>query len=207
MVVDGFVLAGSTSRRFGCPKALVELHGEPLARRAARILGHVASRVAVVTTHPEWFQPWGLETLADPEPDAGPLAGIVAGLARAAGEWALFLPCDMPLVTPSYLERLASKAALADGAVAADESGSYIPVLGCFRVPACRDVVYRLWAERNRRAAALVENGRLRILTVTPAEAGCGPEVLWDADTPEELQRIADLSRRLGGQLERDLKS
>ncbi|MCG5440355.1 NTP transferase domain-containing protein, partial [Micromonospora foliorum] len=35
----GLLLAAGAGRRFGRPKALVELDGEPLVRRAIRLLG------------------------------------------------------------------------------------------------------------------------------------------------------------------------
>ncbi|WP_373861507.1 NTP transferase domain-containing protein, partial [Micromonospora saelicesensis] len=38
-VTAGLLLAAGAGRRYGQPKALVELDGEPLVRRAIRLLG------------------------------------------------------------------------------------------------------------------------------------------------------------------------
>jgi len=47
--LHGLLLAAGGSSRLGRPKQLVELHGEPLVRRAARFLGEVTDVTWVVT--------------------------------------------------------------------------------------------------------------------------------------------------------------
>lgn len=195
MSVEGFVLAGAMSRRFGRPKALLELAGEPLARRAVRLLRLVASEVCVVSSHPEWFEGWGVATLVDPEPGGGPLGGIWSALRNTAAERALVVPCDMPLLTARFLEALLARAPAGDAAVAADETGRWIPVLACLRVAACRPAVEQLWSAGERRAVSLFRGAGLQVVTLGPQDAGCQPCTLWDVDTPQDFRRVKEQLR------------
>ncbi|MEU4553857.1 nucleotidyltransferase family protein [Micromonospora violae] len=118
----GLLLAAGAGRRYGRPKALVELDGEPLVRRAVRLLGdggcapvHVvlgagADQVpdlpgTVSVRHDRWADGlgssllWGLASL----PVAVPAAVVVL--------------VDQPLLSPVAVRRV--RAAYADGAVVA----------------------------------------------------------------------------------------
>ena len=46
--MNAAVLAAGFSRRFGSPKQLFELDGEPLVRRAARTAAEVAKTIVVI---------------------------------------------------------------------------------------------------------------------------------------------------------------
>ncbi|MSR63256.1 MAG: molybdenum cofactor guanylyltransferase [Planctomycetes bacterium] len=95
----GAVFCGGASRRMGRDKALLELDGEPLVRRAARVLGAVVPRVLLASGCESRYPELGLECVLDCEPGAGPLAGLAAVLARlerAPVAYACVLACDLP---------------------------------------------------------------------------------------------------------------
>jgi molybdenum cofactor guanylyltransferase len=45
----------------------------------------------------------------DTRPGEGPVAGIEAGLLRSDSKWAMFIPVDVPLVTPLFLRAWAAR--------------------------------------------------------------------------------------------------
>ena len=98
-MVAGFVLTGGASERMGQDKALLELSGEPLVLRAARVLEGLCA-VPTLVGAPERYGHLGLPVLADSEEGKGPLAGIVTALRASDCEWNFILACDLP-----YLER------------------------------------------------------------------------------------------------------
>lgn len=110
----GIVIAGGRSLRFGGEKAVATLAGRPLLLWAADRLARNCSRVAVNarpgTGAAELAAAQGLEVISDAPGDAdGPLAGVKAGLAWAAGHGATALavsPCDVPLLPDDLYSRL-----------------------------------------------------------------------------------------------------
>ncbi|HYM81645.1 MAG TPA: NTP transferase domain-containing protein [Candidatus Limnocylindria bacterium] len=109
----GVLLAGGRGARLGMqtPKALVTLAGTTVIERAARTLEAVCDDVVV--SGPEDLREAlsaalgrRLRYAADPPAAAGPLAGVVAGLAAADFAAALVLGVDFPLAVPQALRRL-----------------------------------------------------------------------------------------------------
>jgi molybdopterin-guanine dinucleotide biosynthesis protein A len=98
-----YILAGGKSSRFGSSKALVSNAGAPQIQRLAEQLAADSWQSVAVSRNADEFQSFGLRTVADHEPDQGPVAGILAGLndlrsaaqSRPVWPWALFIPCDL----------------------------------------------------------------------------------------------------------------
>ena len=98
-----YILAGGKSSRFGSSKALVSTAGAPQIQRLAQELAADSWQSVAVSRNADEFQSFGLRTVADHEPDQGPVAGILAGLndlrsaaqSRPIWPWALFIPCDL----------------------------------------------------------------------------------------------------------------
>lgn len=112
MSLLGAILAGGGSRRFGSPKTLARLHGQPLWQVAAERLGAVCDDVVAVVNHPRVADEVELETLPDRRPMMGPLGGIDAALGRALRDGhraVLALAVDMPWVSTDALRRLADE--------------------------------------------------------------------------------------------------
>lgn len=100
----GVVLAGGASRRFGTDKALVQLDGTLLIEHALAALTGCAERAIAGRDWP------GVTALPDrPAPDLGPLGGLNAALAHAAGHGFTHmasLPVDCPFLPANWLARL-----------------------------------------------------------------------------------------------------
>lgn len=106
--VDGLVLAGGRSRRFGSDKRLALFDGNALVHRATAKLASVCDGIVYVGvgTHGEPLPVSGLAVLlVDDRRGRGPLGGIATALRRSR-DGVLVLACDLPLVRVSTLERL-----------------------------------------------------------------------------------------------------
>lgn len=111
------LLAAGASRRLGRPKALVEVDGEPLVRRTARLLAGTRPLVLLVVTGERALGARigaaldGIDaTRVDCDDwDAGMGASLRAGLAAAA-RWpvaaALVCPCDLPRLEAAPIDAL-----------------------------------------------------------------------------------------------------
>jgi len=121
--LTGLVLAGGASSRMGVDKAELVVDGEPLARRAERVLRGVCGRVIVASGDGRRLAWLGLPEVADVEPGAGPLSGLIAGLEAAATPWVAVVAVDMPDASGTVLRLLAGRAPGRDAAVPRTEHG------------------------------------------------------------------------------------
>ncbi|MDQ6884569.1 MAG: molybdenum cofactor guanylyltransferase [Candidatus Dormibacteraeota bacterium] len=93
------ILAGGRGRRMGRDKATLPAGDESLVQRIVRRLRPVVDQVIVAGGQPE-SAPIGSAVVADAYPEAGPLAGILAGLRAARTPYAWVVGCDLPDVEP-----------------------------------------------------------------------------------------------------------
>ncbi len=108
MKIDGLVLAGGRSRRFGSDKRVALFDGDELVRLAFAKLAAVCAGSLFVATgaRRERLPGTGRAVLlSDEPPGRGPIGGIRAALRRAQ-DGVLVLACDLPAVRTSTLERL-----------------------------------------------------------------------------------------------------
>lgn len=115
-----YILAGGKSSRFGSSKALVCIDGQPqIQRLTAQLVDDHWHPVAVSQIARE-FEPHGIRTIADIEPDQGPVAGILSGMLdlltyqQSSSPWALFITCDLWLWNPKWSKLLTPDIPVAD---------------------------------------------------------------------------------------------
>jgi molybdopterin-guanine dinucleotide biosynthesis protein A len=110
----GVILAGGRSRRMGgAVKALVPLGDKPLLRHVIdRVKPQVELLLLSVERPVVAFNGFGLPQVADPEPDGGPLGGLLSALRKAGPgyDWLLLVPCDAPFIPTDLAARLLDRA-------------------------------------------------------------------------------------------------
>ena len=192
----GMVLAGGRSTRFGGEKAAALLEGRPLLLWAAQRLQRVCREVAVNArpgTETEALAiANGLAVLHDApgDPD-GPLAGVKAGLAWAAGLGAAQLavsPCDAPLLPDDLFVRLLSEAG-AGAAMAVTAEGRQ-PLSAIWPVSARAELARRLAGGAHPPTwRTLLELGAKEVLFEPP-------EAFANVNTREDLAALGARTRR-----------
>ncbi|MEW6253325.1 MAG: molybdenum cofactor guanylyltransferase [Planctomycetota bacterium] len=187
------VLVGGLSTRMGRPKAtLPHPNGRTLLEHVISVarqpdlwideivlLGRCADPPASLAD---------MRTLADPLPNAGPLAGLCALLEYAVDRWALLLACDMPRLQPSLLERLRVAAGPEHDAVVfrrPDRPGGYHTCCALYHprlLPAALHELRHGSGSLQRPLAA----ARVAALDPLPVEE----EMLTNLNTPAEYERL-----------------
>jgi molybdenum cofactor guanylyltransferase len=114
----GAVLCGGRSERFGRDKALIEYHGRPLAERVATVLESAGCEPVVFVggDGDRLTAATGREFVADTQPGAGPLGGVLDALRRfqsADVDGVVVAACDLPNLTEAAVRAVASSAATA----------------------------------------------------------------------------------------------
>ena len=169
--LTGVLLVGGASRRFGSPKALIEVDGETLHDRGRRVLAAACDEVLVIGKSGEL----PFEVLDDGAEVRAPIAGVVAGLRAASHDVAVFLPVDCPRMTPELVAALG--AACRDAAV--PQTG---PLPGAWAKSALPLLEQRL---RDGPLALYRTYAELDVV-----EVEVDPTVVADVDTPGDLAAL-----------------
>lgn len=121
--IAGLVLCGGRSRRMGREKALLDVGGGPLVLRVATRIASACDPVLLATGTPGRLGNLGYREVADARPNAGPLAGIVAGLEVSPHPLLAAVAVDMPYASPAVLRLLAAVHAGEEAVVPVTDSG------------------------------------------------------------------------------------
>ncbi len=191
--VAAVALAGGASSRMGRPKALMPFLSEPLV---ARVLGRLRAQAEMVYLNAAGADYAGLGAPLVPDSPrwrgAGPLAGVAAGLARAAAEGFDCLataPCDAPFLPLDLVARLARAPAVAVSASGLE------PTFALWPVEALAAVERALDEGRASLRAALEDLSAAR--ASFPAVNGVDP--FANLNTREEFAAAEALARMLEG--------
>jgi molybdopterin-guanine dinucleotide biosynthesis protein A len=145
--LEGFVLAGGGSTRFGSNKALASFGGRPLIAHALRALRGLDLVPRVVTRDPDPLREHALAFVTGERVGEGPAEALRAALAASARPWALVLGTDMPGVDAPLLRdllRAAGEPPPADGPRAfcfGTEDGRRHPLPGLYHRSLAADIV------------------------------------------------------------------
>jgi molybdopterin-guanine dinucleotide biosynthesis protein A len=191
MRIDGVVLAGGRSRRFGSDKRVALLDGAELVQIAIRKLASVCDGTLYVATGAKRQRLPGTGRavlLADEPPGRGPLGGIAAGLRRAR-DGVLVLACDVPIVRTTTLDRIV-RSARTSGArpVALRGLKGWEPLVAWYPRSALHAVETEL---RSAKPAPWTVLERLAAVPLPVLDAG---EML-NVNTPEDLSNAVRARR------------
>jgi len=178
--VSALILAGGRATRMGgVDKHLIEIDGETILARLARVL---APRVAEVIVAAARDVP-GFRTVRDPIEGVGPLAGIAAGLAAARTPWLLVIAGDMPYLTGGVVDALLAARADDLDAVGVRANGLPEPLV-CVLHARARAAAERRLAAGRYKASGLLTDEHLRVRWLD----GVDPQALRNVNRPEDLR-------------------
>lgn len=191
--VTGVILAGGQGRRMGVvDKGLELLDGKPMV---ARVLSRLAPQVAEVLINAnqnlERYRAFGCRVIPDQMGGfAGPLAGLHRGLAEAAFDLVVTVPCDSPFLPGDLVARLCAPLDRPEVDLAVARTGDQAQPVFCV---ARRRLLPHL-------EAYLLAGGRkvdTWYATLNRVEVGFDdqPEAFSNINTREELQSLQGTTR------------
>lgn len=173
----GYVLVGGESSRMGRDKAWLDWGGRPLAAAVAEAVERAAGSVKFVGD-PARHAGLGRPTIPDPAARQGPAAGLTAALEDSPARLTLVVACDLPRLTPEFLETLFAVGD-ADARIPAQSDGRLQPLCAVYRAGAA--AIVRAAFERGERKLLRVLDG-LRVETVPVPD----PALLTNVNTPAD---------------------
>jgi molybdopterin-guanine dinucleotide biosynthesis protein A len=199
------ILAGGRSQRMGQDKAWLPLGGRPLVERLARRVLPIASEIIFSTNQPEAFQalagalPCPVQLAGDIFLQAGPLAGLHAGLSAARYDLVAALATDMPFVNPALLRAMAEAMGEHDAVVPQipDQNGEldYEPMHAVYR-RSCLPAMTAHLEAGHRRIVAFFPDVAIRIFSAQEVAAH-DPHYrsFYNMNRPEDWTAAAEIVR------------
>ena len=130
--VDGLILAGGKSSRFGSDKASYVFEGRRMVDRVASNMRPLVSDL-MISLGSTPIDVENSKLVYDEIPGRGALSGIQAGFQHSKSEWILVCPVDMPKVDTAFFEKiLGARRSATHATIAVDSDGSLHPLCGVF---------------------------------------------------------------------------
>jgi molybdopterin-guanine dinucleotide biosynthesis protein A len=192
LVWTGLVFAGGLSRRMGTDKALLEVGGRTLLLRAIDAVREAGGEPIVLGPPRPKDAVGGArqadETEGGGEP-AGPLPALRRGLSLSrAGQPALALACDVPLVPAAFLRFLIDSAPGWD-AVVPRVAGESQVLTAAYDPTACLPVLDRALERGTRAVHAVLDDLRVRFVDEVAVAPFGGAAIFLNVNTPAERER------------------
>lgn len=200
----GVILAGGRATRLGGgDKPLRALGGRPMLARILQRLGPQVGAIAISANgDPARFAKYGLPVLADAAPggQAGPLAGILSGLAWSKAEGCrkmLTVAGDTPFFPLDLAERLADAVGgRPDDIAVATSRGRRHPVFALWPVWLEADLGNFLAASASFSVAAFLErHGTVSVDFAAAGTGGTAVDPFFNVNTPEDLAEAEAIVR------------
>jgi molybdenum cofactor guanylyltransferase len=191
MSVSALIVAGGKATRFGgIAKHEIVIASPALPGGAAppgrsifeRQVAVLAPRVVEILV--SGVEIAGYRSVVDPVANAGPLAGIAAGLAAVRSEWMIVVAGDMPYVTGELIDSLIVARDDALDAVGI-RIGERPEPLCCLLHVRTRESVDRRLAAGQLKVSGLLTDEGLRVRWLTDAD----PAALRNLNSPSDLPR------------------
>lgn len=179
-MVSALILAGGKATRFGgIAKHELVIEGRSIFERQVAAL---APRVVEILV--SGADVTGYRSVVDGVANAGPLAGIAAGLAAATADWLVIVAGDMPYLTGELIDALIDARSDALDAVGI-RIGELPEPLCCLLHVRTREVVDRRLAAGRFKASGVLTDEGLRVRWLTDAD----PAALRNLNSPSDLPR------------------
>jgi len=155
------LLAGGRSRRMGRDKASLDTRSETLIQRIINRLSPVVDEIVIAGGSGALAQA-GVTVVADEYPDAGPLAGMHAGLRHASCSHAWVVACDLPDIEPALGPLLLRESGGVEAVV--PRPGGTVQGLCAIYAVSLLPLIERFLTSGERRVSRLIEACRVRYI-------------------------------------------
>jgi molybdopterin-guanine dinucleotide biosynthesis protein A len=193
---SGIILSGGKSSRLGTDKGLIELDGMALILRVADKLRDVVDEIIVVLGSekmiPQYLAilPDDVLVISDFYQEDAPLIGLISGLKKARGEYAVVCACDMPFIKPKIIDIMFCSSSGTNGALIVKPNGWVEPIPSIYNVSKCLRVAEDLRKKGERRIRKVLESMNNKVLIPIEKLRPIDPELFSfvDLDTPDSIE-------------------
>ncbi len=181
------IQAGGRSSRMGTDKGLVNLAGKPMIAHVLQKVSKLGDDLLITTNNGVNYEHLNVRLVADAEPGAGALEGLLTALQAATTEFVLVVACDMPFLNESLLAHLVDSRSNFDVIVPRWE-GRLQPLHAVYRREDCITAIQAQLAANNKRVVSFFDDVRTHIIEENEvAEFDPQGQSFQNINTPQDL--------------------
>ncbi|WP_167609930.1 molybdenum cofactor guanylyltransferase [Maribellus sediminis] len=183
MQITGTILTGGQSKRMGSDKALLQLEGKTLLKRAVDLCSGLCEEILISSNNPT-HRIENLRRIEDEVADCGPIGGIYTCLKHSANDWNFVLSVDAPFVQPDFIQFLKNKTDQFDAIVPVHD-GKKEPLIAMYHKNALPQIEAQIKAE-NYKLHFLLQELNTNFVDATEWLVRY-PELFRNLNAPEDL--------------------
>ena len=187
---------GRATRLGGVNKALLDVDGRTIVRRILDALGPLVTERVLLANDASLAETPAVRLVYDPEPHAGVLPALAAGLAAASGDVCLAVACDMPFVSTSLFRHLLWLRTQCEADVVIPRTAGFLePMHAVYRRVPVRRAIESALARGEQRMISYFADVRVREVAEHEWRA-FDPDGLafFNVNTPEDLEQARRLA-------------
>ncbi len=183
------IQAGGRSSRMGTDKGLVKLAGKPMIEHVLHKVLHLGDDLLITTNNGVNYAYLNVRLVADAEPGAGALEGLLTALQAATTAYVLVVACDMPFLKKGLLTHLIAERSDYDVIVPRWE-GRLQPLHAVYRREPCIAAIQTQLAANNKRVISFFDHVRTHIVDENKvAQFDPQGQSFQNINTPQELEK------------------
>ncbi|QQY81005.1 molybdenum cofactor guanylyltransferase [Tamlana sp. s12] len=183
--ITGLVLSGGKSSRMGTDKGFLSLNGKPFMQYSIDALKPLVSEIIIVSDHAS-HDALNYKRVSDNIKNAGPVAGIAAGLEASKTDYNLVLSCDIPLIKTSILEKLIQNMDTDFDIIQIESNNKSMPLIAMYH-KRCAPIFKNLVENNERRLRIAVNNCKVKNVVLNTEEE---QQSTMNVNTQEELKQL-----------------
>lgn len=196
---------GRATRLGGVNKALLEVGSKSIIERIRETLSPLVDEQILLANDAALTDLVGVRVVFDPEPHAGVLPALAAGLQVASNDVCLAVACDMPFVSRRLFERQLELLREARVDVVIPRTAGYLePMHAVYQTETVRQAIQAALERGEQRMISYFRDVRVREVdesewrTIDP-----DGRAFFNVNTPDDLaeaRRLAETDRQASGQ-------
>lgn len=182
--ITGIILAGGKSTRMGTDKGLLKIENKTFVACVIDAVKPLVDDIIIVSDNPDYDQ-FGFKRIDDIIKEAGPVAGLYAGLKHSKTDDNLVLSCDVPMISTEVLGQLLKPEFYSYEVVQIQSKGKTMPLIARYKKD-CLTTCYNLLMQGERRLRLAVSQFNTKSVLIDEKHS----DVVKNVNTKEDLETI-----------------
>ena len=187
--LTGIILAGGKSLRMGTDKALIEINGQSMIKKAYLLLKDLCDEIILSTTGSYFFK--GIKKVSDEKPGLGPIGGIYSCLKQSGTDKNLVLAVDIPFVNQDILKFLIENIDNSDVIFPLNELGKIEPLCAIYS-KSILPAIEKMIQQGDFKVQNLKQYINVKTIQISRDQKFFDEKLFLNLNTPADLKKLSE---------------